>query len=147
MGHYRRSLVSETTPKPSALDRPSARLAALGIFLCAALALAWVHRNGPTPPQAAAARAADDPAALCLAARAGNIDRMREDGVIDDDQAVLFKSRAEAWCVAQQGQGGPPRLPGNSGGWNRDSSDLVFSPRIPPISRRYRNRSGPFRYR
>ncbi len=93
------------------LDRPGARLVALGIFLCAALALAWVHRDDLNPPQAAAA---DDPVARCLAARSGDIDRMREDGTIDDRQAVLFKNRAEALCIAQHGPGaGPPRLSGD----------------------------------
>jgi len=102
---------SKAAPKPAALDRPAARLAALGVFLCAALFLAWTHRGDLMPAQAEAARAADDPVALCLARRAGDIDRMRADGVIDDGQAALFKTRAEALCVAQHGQdaGPPPR--------------------------------------
>ena len=107
--------MSQADPKPSALDRPSAldkpgaRLAALGVFLGAALALAWVHRDDLFPPQAAAARAADDPVARCLAARSKVIDKMRADGAIGDDRAALFKNRAEALCVAQEGQGaGPP---------------------------------------
>ena len=105
----------ETTQKPAVLDRPTARLAALGVFLCAALALAWIHRDDLMPPQAAATRAADDPVALCLAARAKDIDQMRADNVINEDQAALFKGRAEALCEAQEGQGAgpPPRLPAN----------------------------------
>ena len=63
------------------------------------------------PGSSVAAPAADDPAALCLAARAKDIDKMQADGVIDAAQATLFKSRAEALCQAQEGQGGPPKLP------------------------------------
>lgn len=99
--------------RPSALDRPIARVVALVVFLAAAGALAWMHRDDLFPPEPAAV-AADDPVALCLAARARDIDKMRTDGVIDDAQAKLFKSRAEALCQAQHGQGaGPPALQGN----------------------------------
>ncbi len=102
-----------TPPRRAALDRPAARVAALGVFLCAALALAWIHRDDLFPPEPAAV-AADDPVAQCLAARARDIDKMQADGVIDAAQATLFKGRAEALCVAQEGQGGPPpRLPAN----------------------------------
>ncbi len=89
------------TIKPSALDRPGARLAALAVFLGAALALAWYHGGDSGPPEAAA----DDPVALCLAARAGDIDTMVAEGVIGQDRAALFKSRAEALCIAQEGGG------------------------------------------
>ena len=51
----------------------------------------------------------------CLAARAGDIDRMREDGVIDDHRAVLFKGRAEALCVAQEGRGSDREPAGAAG--------------------------------
>ena len=98
--------------RSSTLDRPLARIGALGVFLCAAAALAFMHRDDLFPPEPAAI-AADDPVALCLAARAADIDKMRADGVIDEAQATLFKSRAEALCQAQQGQGGPPKLPAN----------------------------------
>ena len=98
----------------SVLDRPLARLAALGVFLCVAGALAYMHRDDLLPPPAVQP-AADDPVALCLAARAKDIDQMLADGVIDAGQATMFKSRAEALCVAQEGQGAgpPPRLPAN----------------------------------
>ena len=99
--------------RSSALDRPLARVAALGVFLCAMALLAFMHRDDLFPPEPSAAVAADDPVAMCLAARAEDIDRMQAEGVIDEAQATLFKSRAEALCQAQQGQGGPPRLPAN----------------------------------
>lgn len=100
-------------PPRSALDRPVARAVALGVVLCVAAALAYMHRDDLFPPPPAAV-ALDDPVALCLAARAKDIDQMRTDGVIDEAQASLFKSRAEALCQAQEGQGsGPPSLPAN----------------------------------
>jgi hypothetical protein len=98
---------------PSALDRPAARLAAVGIALLCALALAYIHRDDLFPPDAATAEAADDPVVLCLAERAADIDRMVAEGVVDEARAALFKSRAEALCQATVGGGnsGPP-LPG-----------------------------------
>lgn len=99
-------------PSRSVLDRPLARIAAVGVFLGVAAVLAYIHRDDLFPPEPAAI-AADDPAAACLAARAKDIDQMRADGVIDEARAALFKSRAEALCRAQAGQGGPPPLPGD----------------------------------
>ncbi|MFQ5775728.1 MAG: hypothetical protein ACE5GS_14495 [Kiloniellaceae bacterium] len=93
----------------SALDRPAARVAAFGVFLLVAAALAWIHRDDLFPPKPASAPAVDDRAAQCLAGRAAGIDKMRADGVIDERQAALFKSRAEAFCQARFGPGsGPP---------------------------------------
>ena len=101
----------EPSEKVSFLDRPVARVCALGIALLMAAALGWMHREDLFPPEAAAP-AADDPVALCLAERAADIDRMADEGTISSAQAELFKSRAEALCQAQVGQGGgPPSLP------------------------------------
>ncbi|MCH8155571.1 MAG: hypothetical protein IH786_09970 [Proteobacteria bacterium] len=107
----RRGAASAST---SARDRPPARVAAFGMFLLAAGALAWMHRDDVFPP---AALPADDPVALCVAGRwAGRwagIDEMVADGTVDTARAELFKARAEALCQAQAGQGsGPPKLPG-----------------------------------
>lgn len=94
----------------SALDRPAARVGAFLVFLSAAAALAWIHRDDLLPNQAAVA--ANDPVAKCLAARTADIDKMQQDGVVDAGRATLFKNRAEALCQAQFGQGGgPPTLP------------------------------------
>jgi len=91
----------------SALDRPVARIGALLIFLSAAAALAWIHRDDLLPQEPVVA--ADDPVAMCLAERSVGIDKMHQDGVIDAERAKLFKSRAEALCQAQLGAGaGPP---------------------------------------
>ncbi len=97
--------------RASALDRPPARVAAFGVFLLAAGALAWMHRDDIFPPEAVPA---DDPVALCVAGRWAGIDEMVADGTVDTARAALFKSRAEALCQAQAGQGsGPPKLPGH----------------------------------
>ena len=96
--------------RASALDRPPARAAAFGVFLLAVGALAWMHRDDIFPPEKTAA---DDPVALCIAERWAGIDEMVADGTVDPARAALFKSRAEALCQAQAGQGsGPPKLPG-----------------------------------
>ena len=96
--------------RASALDRPPARVAAFGVFLLAVGALAWMHRDDIFPPEAVPA---DDPVALCVAGRWAGIDEMVADGTVDTARAELFKSRAEALCQAQAGQGSaPPKLPG-----------------------------------
>ena len=84
-----------------ALDGPAARVAALAVFLLAAAALGWFHRDDILPP--AAAPLADDPAAACIAERWAGIDLMAADGAIDAARAKLFKARAEALCRAQAG--------------------------------------------
>lgn len=93
----------------SAADGPWARVAAVLVLIAVIAILAAMHWDDLFAPQQAAAPAADDPVALCLAGRAGDIDKMRADGVIDEAQATLFVSRAEALCQAQFGGGsGPP---------------------------------------
>ncbi len=92
------------------LARPPGRVAAFGVFLLAAGALAWMHRDDIFPPEKTAA---DDPVALCVAGRWAGIDEMVADGTVDTVRAELFNARAEALCQAQLGQGsGPPKLPG-----------------------------------
>ena len=83
-----------------ALDGPAARMAALGVFVLAAAALGWFHRDDIFPPEAVPA---DDPAARCIAERWAGIDQMAADGTIDAARAKSFKSRAEALCRAQAG--------------------------------------------
>lgn len=99
--------------QPSALDRPIARLVALAIVLLVAAALAWMHRDDLFPPERAAEPAADHAFTRCLAEREGDIDQMLKEGVIDEERAALFKSRAEAMCRDTAGEGGSglPTLP------------------------------------
>ena len=90
------------------IDRPIARVLALGVVVLVVAALTWIHRDDLWPPESAAVAPADDPVAQCLAARAADIDGMAADGTINAEQASLFKSRAEALCQAQAGQSGAP---------------------------------------
>lgn len=94
----------------SRLDKPLARLGALGVFFAVAALLGYVHRDDLFPPPAPALDP-NDPVALCLAERAPGIEAMRADGTIDERQAKLFMSRAEALCQAQAGQASAPALP------------------------------------
>lgn len=103
--------MADSAPEVSFLDRPIARLCAVGVALLMAAALAFMHRDDLFPPEPAAADA-DDPVARCLAERAVDIDKMAAEGTITAQQADLFKSRAEALCQAQVGGGsGPPPPP------------------------------------
>jgi len=100
--------------RPHPLDRPLARVAALGVFAAMLALLAVIHRDDlfgaptaatvpaspadlPSPAEAGFAKAGQAYAA-CLAARHGQIDGMAADGVVTADQAALFKTRAEALC-------------------------------------------------
>jgi hypothetical protein len=96
----------EEVARPSArfLDRPVARLVALGVALLCVAALAWLHR-ADLFPEAFAPQSADDPFARCFAGRAAEIDGMLNEGLIDQPRAELFKSRAEAMCRAETGGG------------------------------------------
>ncbi len=85
-----------------ALDGPAARVAALGVFLLAAAALGWFHRDDIFPPDAAAL--ADNPIARCIAERWAGIDQMMAEDTIDPARAKLFKARAEALCRSQAGK-------------------------------------------
>ncbi len=85
----------------SALDEPAARVAALAVFLLAAGALGWYHRDDILPPEAAPR--AENPAAACIAGRWAVIDAMAADGTIDGPRAQQFKAHAEALCRAQTG--------------------------------------------
>ena len=95
------------------LERPVARVLAAVVFLGCVATLVYLEREHLW--QAAADQsAADDPFARCFAERAGDIDRMRAENVIEQAQAELFKSRAEAMCraaVAESGGEGAPPLP------------------------------------
>ncbi len=110
--HTSLGAMTETPREVHFLDRPAARLWAVGVALLMAAALAFMHRDDILPPQAAEGPAADDPVMICFAERAAEIDQMVADGIVNAQQAELFKSRAEALCQAQLGGGsGPPPPP------------------------------------
>ena len=98
------------------LDRPVARgLAAVVLVFCGGL-LAAIHRDdfrGPTGSAGPEEPATDtaDPAAPCIERRFADIDGMVDDGVVEQEQAALFRERAEAMCRATEGGGAGAPLP------------------------------------
>ena len=52
-----------------------------------------------------------DPAAPCIARRFAEIETMVEEGVVSDDQADLFRQRAEAMCRSTNTEGSGPAPP------------------------------------
>jgi hypothetical protein len=92
------------------LDRPMARVLAAVVFLACVAALVYLERERLW--QAAADQsAADDPFGRCFAERAAEIDRMVAENLIEEAQAALFKTRAEAMCRATNegsGDAAPP---------------------------------------
>lgn len=84
------------------LDRLVARAIALVVAIACGAALAWYHRDDLFPPEAAEAPG-DDRFARCYAERAGDVEHMLEEGVIDEAKAARFRERAEAFCRAQTG--------------------------------------------
>jgi hypothetical protein len=103
---------STTSPPPASfLDTIAARLVALAIFVLCIGALVWLNREAWLGPERSAAEQA---LAQCIAERSADVAQMLEEGVIGEDQAELFRSRAEAMCVAMAGdagagQGQPPQ--------------------------------------
>jgi hypothetical protein len=93
------------------LDGAIARVCAAVVALGCVAALVYLERERLWRA-AADQRAADDPFTRCFAERAGEIDRMIAENVIEQAQAELFKSRAEAMCRAtgaeSPGSGAPP---------------------------------------
>lgn len=90
-----------------------ARIAALAVALGVAGVLLVIHWEDLFPPERQASQG-DAAYRACMAKRGGDIERMLEEGVIDEDQAEVFRQRAEAFCRAQ-GEGGGPTLPGLPG--------------------------------
>ena len=86
--------------RPALLDRPAARLAALGIAAAALAVLAWYHRAVILPPDPAAA---DSPAQAafrdCFEPRAARLAASLESGELTQAQAAQFSARAEAFCA------------------------------------------------
>jgi len=95
----------------SALDRPSARIAALGCALLAVGALALIHWDDLFP---SAAVAESDPAQAafqdCFDTRVADIDAQVAAGRFTTEQAALFKRRAEGMCrdIAAGASPAPP---------------------------------------
>ncbi|PTW60015.1 hypothetical protein C8N35_10515 [Breoghania corrubedonensis] len=93
--------MASTAERPF-LDRPAARLVAIGIALAAAGALAWINRDAfSSAPSTTSVATSNPDLAACLDERVGAVDAMRRDGVINEQQYGLFRSRAQAYCTAR----------------------------------------------
>ena len=94
------------------LDRPIARLCAAIVILCVAGVLLGIHWEDLFGEEVTGIAAdPNDPAALCFAAEKETIDKMLADGIFSEDQAARALAGAEARCVAEFGNSGPPPPP------------------------------------
>jgi len=95
--------------RQSRLDGRGARMVAFAVALAGMAFLGWMHRKDLFPPAPGTA-AADDPrqAAFqaCYAPQAERIEKDAASGLIDAEQAALFKTRAEAFCADRAAKGG-----------------------------------------
>jgi hypothetical protein len=96
----------------SALDSRGARLVALAIALAALSLMIWIGREDVplvhglmTDVSGSAkdsAKTTGNPELdACLASRVGDVEKMREEGVINAAQYDAFRGRATAYCEAQ----------------------------------------------
>ncbi len=81
------------------LDRPAARLVALGVALAALAALAWYHRAELLPPGPAPASPWQAAFSACFEPRAAQLAASLERGELTQDHATQFRGRAEAFCA------------------------------------------------
>jgi hypothetical protein len=88
------------TVRRAFLDRPMARVLAAVVLLGCVAAVGYLERERLWET-AAEGTAANDPFTRCFAERVSQIDRMREEGVVEPAQAELFQARAEAMCRAE----------------------------------------------
>lgn len=97
----------------SPLDRPIARLAAVAIALAGLALLGWFHREGLRPPQSGQAPASPAEATYraCAEPRTAQLAAAAERGELTEEQAALFRRRAEAFCADRANKG---RLPASS---------------------------------
>ncbi len=86
--------------RPALLDRPAARLAALGVAAAALAVLALYHRADILPPDPAAADSPTQAAFReCFEPRAARLAGSLEIGELTQNQVAQFRGRAEAFCA------------------------------------------------
>ena len=85
--------------RPGLLDRPAARLAALGVAATALTVLAWYHRADILPLDPNAASPAQAAFRECFEPRAAQLAASLENGELTQAQVTLFRGRAEAFCA------------------------------------------------
>lgn len=103
--------------RPAPLDRPAARIVAVGVALAGLAFLGWIFRGTLFSPDPAASPTNPTEAAYyaCVAPRVAQFEDALERGELSEEQAALFRRRAEAFCADQAEKGrltGGPTLPG-----------------------------------
>ena len=94
------------------IDSGFARLCALCLAIAIAVllytrwgedmaALMAAGSTAPQPAQSNTVKPANPALEACLANRVGDVDRMKDEGIVDDRQYSKFKARAEELCRAQ----------------------------------------------
>jgi len=103
--------------RPEALDRPVARLVAVGVVLAGFAFLGWIFRGVLLPPNRAALPSSPAEAAYqsCVAPRVAQFEAALDRGELSEDQAALFRRRAEAFCADQANKGKLPTGPAMPG--------------------------------
>lgn len=91
-------------------DSLAARGLALAIAAAAGALMVWLGRNdvpairgilSPDPVAAISAGSGNPQLDACLKSRIGDVDKMREEGVINAAQHNTFKARATAYCQTE----------------------------------------------
>ncbi len=82
------------------IDGPGGRLVAACVLVVGIAILVAFHWEDLFPPPEAEV-AGNPELAACIAERAGHVDKMIADGVIDAAQADSFRARAIAFCQQQ----------------------------------------------
>jgi len=84
------------------LDGPGARIVALLVVIACAAVLGYIHRDDLFPAEPVNADAGLNPEFVkCRDARTAQVEKMLNDGVIDQLKFDAFRERAVAFCTAQ----------------------------------------------
>lgn len=93
--------------KPSFAETGAARGIAVVVFLGCAGVLGYLHRDDLFPPEVQEDTAGANPEFIkCRDERAGQVDKMLEQGIIDEAKHGQFRKRAIDFCTAQFPPGG-----------------------------------------
>ena len=80
------------------IDRPTARWVAFSVFITMLILLGIIHRDHLWTQPKNGTNTTNADYVLCLNERGSTINRMIDEGIIDEIQANFFKTRADALC-------------------------------------------------
>ncbi len=78
-----------------------ARLVAVAVILCASAVIAYHHRDDLFPPEKAEEAGLNPEFVKCRDERTAQVQKMKSDGLINDEQFSTFTERAVAFCTSQ----------------------------------------------